>query len=105
MRRRALRCATSRASSCVSQALSVPMCEVGEHAGDESVSDAKAPPHVLRTFELVEYRDRIVFEADEALAVRVEEHSLVGRAVAPGALAGPDLDGGAQERPVESLGL
>src|SRR5439155_6058489 len=68
-----------------------------------SVSDAEPRTHVLRPFELVEHRDRVVLEGDEAAALRVDEELVVRGAVFPRPLARRDLRRGAQVGPVQPL--
>src|SRR5215216_434869 len=70
-----------------------------------SVCDAETASDVPRVLDLVEQRDRVILVRDGAVPALVDEELVAGGAVAPSALAGVDLGGGAQEGPVEPLTL
>src|SRR4051812_47908503 len=68
-----------------------------------SVRDAESLRHVLRTLELVEDRDGVVLEGDEALALVVGEELVVSRTVFSGPLPWRDLGGRTQVSPLQSF--
>src|SRR5207249_9723771 len=72
---------------------------------DSSVRDAEPLRYVLRTLQLVEHRDGVVLERDEAFSLVVCEELVVGRAIFPCALARRDLRGRTQIGPVQPLGF
>jgi YVTN family beta-propeller protein len=74
-------------------------------ASPSSVGDSESLADVPRTLQLVEDRDRVVFERDEALARRIDQELVARGPVASGPLARSDLGRRAEERPIEPLSL
>src|SRR6185312_2978930 len=64
-----------------------------------------AAADVLRSFELIEQGDRVIFHRDRAVSLRVDHETLGVGAIAAGALAGLDDSRGAEVRPIEASAL
>ncbi|HEY0178462.1 MAG TPA: hypothetical protein VGC30_02385, partial [Dokdonella sp.] len=71
--------------------------------GGDSVADREALAVVRRRLDLVDERDRIVFERDAAAAVVADQQLILADAEAAGPRARNERRGRRQERPVERM--